>query len=129
MTSHRDRLLADLLMTVGLSLHQLPGQRWQNRRHHGGFRLSASANDFLESSSIPRWSFELDPTWITPRNMLRMDRLIPVPYSIDVSSRPRRAWVTVWDSGQAMTIELMGDFERFLATLERVWPRTTTGKC
>lgn len=105
-----------------------PQHWWQNPRARGGMRLSMAAHQWLERSTAPRWSFELDPVWITPRNMLRMDRLIPVPYSIDVANRPRRAWVTVWDSGQAMTIELLGDFDRFLAALERAWSQKNTGK-
>ena len=94
---------------------------WQNRRANGGMRLSHKAHLQLHAWCATNWQFEIDPAWITPRNMLRMDRLIPVPYSLDISDRPRRCWVTVWDSGQAMTIELMGDFDRFLASLERAW--------
>ena len=94
---------------------------WQNRRANGGLRLSTQAHNFLHQHNAPHWQFELDPTWITPKNMLRMDRLIPVPYSLEISSRPRRCHVTVWDSGQAMTIELLGDFDRILAALERAW--------
>jgi hypothetical protein len=103
-------------------------QWWQNRRAQGGLRLSVWAHNQLLSWSAPCWTFDIDPAWITPRNMLRMDRLIPVPYSLDVSNRPRRCWVTVWDSGQAMTIELLGDFDRFLAALERAWPRSPEKK-
>ena len=128
----RDQKLQHLLHAVAetSNVPSLPGFTWwQNRRNHGGLRLSVDAHRYLESTNVPRWSFELDPAWITPRNMLRMDRLIPVPYSIDVSNRPRRAWVTIWDSAQAMTIELFGDFDRFLATLERAWPTDTAGKC
>lgn len=122
-TIDRDRVLQSLLSSLDTSEADFgdPARWWQNRRAKGGLRLSVWAHGQLLSWDAPRWDFELDPTWITPRNMLRMDRLIPVPYSIDVTNRPRRAWVTVWDSGQAMTIELMGDFDRFLASLERAW--------
>ena len=119
---NRDQVLSRLLSDLSTeALRSGPQHWWQNRRDSGGFRLSAPAHKFLQTTTVPRWNFELDPTWITPRNMLRMDRLIPVPYSIDIDNRPRRCWVTVWDSSQAMTIELMGDFDRFLASLERAW--------
>jgi hypothetical protein len=122
---HRDQHMIDLLV----SLHQpVPDQTqmsrwWQNRRGNGGMRTSRWGQDRLAELGAPHWRFDIDPAWITPRNMLRMDRLIPVPYSLDQSNRPRRSWITVWDSGQAMTIELLGDFDRFLAALERAWPR------
>lgn len=61
--------------------------------------------------------------------MLRMDRLIPVPYSVITEIRPRRSGAVIWESQQAMTIELMGDFDRFLASLERAWSRHKIGKC
>ena len=123
----RDQILRNLLQQA--NTQRLPEPKtdvvwWQNPRSNGGLRLSKSAQQYLEQTGVDCWSFEIDPTWITPRNMLRMDRLIPVPYSIDVSPRPRRAWVTIWDSGQAMTIELMGDFDRFLASLERAWSQS-----
>jgi hypothetical protein len=115
-------LLANLQLT-DINHADLP-QWWQNRRSGGGMRLSQWGHQQLAQLSAPNWRFEIDPAWITPRNMLRMDRLIPVPYSLDHSARPRRSWVTVWDSGQAMTIELLGDFDRFLAALERAWSRS-----
>ena len=126
---NRDRVLLDILGAAQVTLPECVVEWWQNRRSNGGMRLSQRAQQWLETSTAPRWSFDIDPAWITPRNMLRMDRLIPVPYSLDISNRPRRCWITVWDSGQAMTIELVGDFDRFLAALERTWPRNTVGKC
>lgn len=122
----RDSVLRGLLQEYLVDMPDPPW--WQNQRQRGGMRLSDTTHRCLEHSSAPRWTFDIDPTWITPRNMLRMDRLIPVPYSLDISNRPRRAWITVWDSGQAMTIELLGDFDRFLAALERAWSRDPTGK-
>ena len=124
----RDQILAHILQQTD-HVFDSTTTWWQNPRNNGGMRLSRQGSVLLEQSAVARWSFELDPTWITPRNMLRMDRLIPVPYSIDITNRPRKAWVTVWDSAQAMTIELLGDFDRFLAALERAWSRPTIGKC
>lgn len=129
---HRERILDEIFQNLcgqvkreDLTMHQ---SWWMNRRTTGGLRLSREAHCLLITTDLPHWSFDLNPTWITPKNMLRMDRLIPVPYSIDVSDRPRRAWVTVWDSGQAMTIELLGNFDRFLAALERAWSRSPEKK-
>lgn len=122
MTTRRDLVLQKLLACVELDQDsQLPEPFWQNQRNTGGLRLSQVAHAWLEKMQAPCWSFDLDPAWITPRNMLRMDRLIPVPYSLEISNRPRRCHVIIWDSSQAMTIELLGDFDRFLAALERTW--------
>lgn len=129
MTQDREQILQTLLQKLPCQAYQHPGKWWQNSRNSGGLRLSQYATEYLTSLNAPCWEFEIDPVWITPRNMLRMDRLIPVPYSILTSARPRRAWVTVWDSAQAMTIELLGDFDKFLIALERAWAKNTIGKC
>jgi hypothetical protein len=116
--------MQNLIAGCDLIPHTSPITWWQNRRATGGLRVNSETHDFLMALDLPRWSFDLQPEWIVPRNVLRMDRLIPVPYSIEIQ-RPRRCVLTVWDSGQAMTIELMGDFDRFLAALERTWPRNS----
>lgn len=116
-------MLTALLTRAGCDQPPAGVQWWQNLRDTGGLRLTAWAHEFLCDQHADSWSFDIDPTWITPRNMLRMDRLIPVPYSIIMQARPRRCSVMIWDSAQAMTIELMGDFDRFLLSLERAWAR------
>jgi hypothetical protein len=119
----RDQMLQELLA----DMDPMPDLQnwWQDNRASKGLRLSQHAHQWLSDHDFENWKFEINPTWITPRNMLRMDRLIPVPYSLCNESRPRRSWIHIWDSGQAMTIELLGDFDRFLAALERAWPKNS----
>lgn len=127
--SQRDQCLQRLLTAADIAWTVDNATKWwQDRRDSGGLRLSAWAYQQLANSTAESWKFDLDPTWITPRNMLRMDRLIPVPYSVITEVRPRRSGVVIWESQQAMTIELMGDFDRFLVSLERAWSRTAIGK-
>lgn len=123
--TERDRLLEKILCDIQQhhALQDPPKNWWQNRRNNGGLMLTHTAHEWLMKHQAPYWNFEIDPAWVVPRNMLRMDRLIPVPYSLIISNRPRRCLVTIWNSAQAMTIELLGDFDRFLVALERTWQR------
>ena len=128
--SQRDQCLQRLLAAADIAWTSDDASKWwQDRRDSGGLRLSTWAYQQLTHSAAESWRFDLDPAWITPRNMLRMDRLIPVPYSVITEVRPRRSGVVIWESQQAMTIELMGDFDRFLASLERAWSHVSVGKC
>ena len=90
---------------------------WYDTRPTGGQRLSwAGYADFVNHLDIDHWSFDFEkqgiPAWI----YLKLDRALTAPYYIVDNKKVTS--LTVFSSRDSMMINLYGNVEKWIASLE-----------
>jgi hypothetical protein len=89
---------------------------WQSRGEDGGLRLTDMGYlVFDRNLELDSYAFELPEKFLTPKNLLAMDRHMTCPYYI-VNNR-RHNKLIMFGSRQAMMAVLHGDLQRFIASL------------
>jgi hypothetical protein len=89
---------------------------WQSRGTHGGLRLThVGYSVFACNLELDSYTFELPEKFLTPKNLLAMDRHMTCPYYI--MSHRRHNKLIMFGSRQAMMATLHGDLQRFIASL------------
>lgn len=90
---------------------------WHDIRSSGGLRLSWQGfADFSDHLDLEYWSFEFEkqgiPAWI----YLKLDHVLTAPYY--VVDNKKVTGLTVFSSRDAMMINLYGNLEKWIASLE-----------
>jgi hypothetical protein len=90
---------------------------WYDTRPTGGQRLSwAGYADFVNHLDLDHWSFDFEkqgiPAWI----YLKLDRALTAPYYIVDNKKVTS--LTVFSSRDSMMINLYGNVEKWIASLE-----------
>ena len=94
---------------------------WRNIRDTGGLGLSDEGYEWLTRElKLPEWRYHVphkDATSMSLRRMLTLDRHCPCVYWFKLTSREFQ--LSFFDSREAMTYNLYGDLDRYLAMLDR----------
>lgn len=89
---------------------------WQNRRPDGGLRLTdVGYLVFDRNLELDSYAFELPERFLTPKNLLALDRHMTAPYYI-VNNRKHNQLI-MFGSREAMMAALHGDIQRFINSL------------
>lgn len=89
---------------------------WQNIREDGGLRLTDVGYFVFENSlELSSYIFELPERFLTPKNLLALDRHMTSPYYL-VNNRKHNRLV-MFGSREAMMATLHGDIQRFITSL------------
>lgn len=98
------------------TLEQLNAEWWHDARPNGGWRLSWSGYvDLVNVLEVEFWDFDFTNRDIAAWMYLRLKQHIVTPYYI-VQNR-KHTKLTVFDSKQAMMINLYGEVGRWIASL------------
>lgn len=89
---------------------------WQNIREDGGLRLTDVGYFVFENNlELDSYTFELPEKFLTPRNLLALDRRMTCPYYM-VNNRKHNKLI-MFGSREAMMATLHGDIQRFIQSL------------
>ena len=101
--------------TISLDATQI--EWWHDSRPDGGWRLSwAGLVDLTDVLHIESWDFDFVKREIQPWMLLKLKKHLAVPYYITDNRKHTR--LTVLDSKQAVMINLYGEVEKWIASLE-----------
>lgn len=113
--------LAQLVPETRPSIEVAMSTWWRNIRDTGGLGLSDTGYEWLtQELDLPEWQYHIphrDATSRSLRRMLTLDRHCPCVYWFKMNSREFQ--LSFFDSREAMTYNLYGDLDRYLAMLDR----------
>jgi hypothetical protein len=109
-------------------LQQLPPQHrieqkqalvvwWVNIRRTGGLRLTdAGFHALARVLELDHYQIDLGSNHaVTNRQIVKMDRVLQMPYHVNFDRTKKTATVTLFGSREAMMARLYGDVDRFLS--------------
>jgi hypothetical protein len=90
---------------------------WHNIRRTGGLRLTLTGFQTLSQVlELDHYRTELGNNYaVTNRLIVRMDRVLQMPYYVDFDRSKKTAAVVFFGSKEAMLARLYGDIDRFLS--------------
>ncbi len=100
-----------------LTLAEAVAVWWHDPRPTSGRRLSWTGfADFVNHLDLEHWSFEFKNKGLPPWIYLKLDHLMTAPYYI--VDNKKITSLTVFSSSDAMMINLYGNVEKWIASLE-----------
>lgn len=89
---------------------------WMNFREGGGLRLTELGYEvFSHMLEVDSYKYEIEPTLLTPHNLILMDRYLTCPYYLILSRKNTK--LVLFGSKEAMMAALYGDIKKFIASL------------
>ena len=90
---------------------------WYDARPTGGLRLTETGFDvFSDMVGLDHWQFDIESEFLTPRNLLLLDRFMTCPYMLRRQRKQHQ--LILFGSRESLMASLYNDVEQFISTLK-----------